>query len=136
MRCRRVWSCWRDSPNAHARRAVGSPVAIPRRNSTRVAERCWVFANTVPDSSVLSPIAGPTAVGRKVTLCAEQTPRSVPTVGAGQPLRVEVTFQPAAAEALVHELGDRELNHAAIIADPTRWLHMSRRLLAIANDLC
>jgi hypothetical protein len=38
-RCRRVWSGLRDSPHARARRAVGSPVAIPRSSSTSVAGR-------------------------------------------------------------------------------------------------
>jgi hypothetical protein len=36
MRCRRVWSWFRDRPSSRARRAVGSLLAIPR-SSTRVS---------------------------------------------------------------------------------------------------
>jgi hypothetical protein len=45
----------RDSPNSRARRAVGSPFAIPRRHRTKVAGRCRVFAKTVPVSSMMYP---------------------------------------------------------------------------------
>jgi hypothetical protein len=48
MRCRRVCRCVRDSPSSRARRAVGSPLAMPRSRSTIVAGRCRVFAKTVP----------------------------------------------------------------------------------------
>jgi hypothetical protein len=35
-----------------AKRAVGSPLAIPRSNNMRVAGRCRVFAKTVPVHTV------------------------------------------------------------------------------------
>jgi hypothetical protein len=44
--------CVRDIPNSRAKRAVGSPFAIPRRRSTRVAGRWRVFAKTVLVRSV------------------------------------------------------------------------------------
>jgi hypothetical protein len=56
MRCRRVWSGFRDSPSSRARSAVGSPLAIPRNRSTRVAGRCRVLAKTVPVRSVSYPL--------------------------------------------------------------------------------
>ena len=40
------------TPNSRAKRAVGSPLAIPRSNSTKVAGRCRVFAKAVPVRSV------------------------------------------------------------------------------------
>jgi hypothetical protein len=55
MRCRRVWRGVRDPPHSRARRAVGSPVAIPRHNSTKVAGRCRGFAKTGPVSQVEEP---------------------------------------------------------------------------------
>ncbi len=58
----------------------------------------------------------------------EQTSRSIPTPRAYQPLRVEVTFQPDEADAIVHELGNRELNQRLIISHLARWLHMSQTL--------
>jgi hypothetical protein len=51
-RCRRGCRCLRESPNARARRAIGSPVAIPRSHSPKVDGRCRVFAQTVPVSRV------------------------------------------------------------------------------------
>ena len=51
--CRRgVWSCLRERPSSRARRAMGSPLATPRSNSTRVAGRCRVFSKAVSVSSV------------------------------------------------------------------------------------
>ena len=52
MRCRRVWSGLRDRPNSRARRAVGSPLAMPRSRSTSVAGRWRVFSKTVLVRSV------------------------------------------------------------------------------------
>jgi hypothetical protein len=52
IRCRKVCSYLRDRPNSRARRALGSPLAILRSNSTRVAGRCRVFSKRVPVSSV------------------------------------------------------------------------------------
>jgi hypothetical protein len=42
----------RHAQFTRARRAVGSPLVMPRRKSTRVAGRCRVFANAVPVSRV------------------------------------------------------------------------------------
>jgi hypothetical protein len=52
MRCRRVCRGVRDTRNSRARRAVGSPLAIPRRSRTSVAGRGRVFAKTVPVNNV------------------------------------------------------------------------------------
>ena len=55
IRCRSGCRCLRERPNSRARRAVGSPLANPRRHRTQVAGRCRVFAKTVPVSRVSSP---------------------------------------------------------------------------------
>jgi hypothetical protein len=69
-------------------------------------------------------LTAPTAVGRKVALGAEEVPCAAATVRACQPLAVEVTFQPAGADAIVHQLADRKVNHTAMIAHPARGLYM------------
>jgi hypothetical protein len=69
-RCRRICSCFRDSPSSRARRAVGLPVAIPRKMRTRVAGRWRVFANTVPVRSVYSRHM-PDSDRRETTAAAE-----------------------------------------------------------------
>jgi len=45
----------------------------------------------------------------------EHAPFGVSTVWTYKPMRVEVAFQPQGAHAIVQELGDRKVNHAAII---------------------
>ena len=51
---------------------------------------------------------------------------------AGQPIRVEVTFEPKEANAVIQEFADRKVYHAPIIPQPARWLHMSRGYIATA----
>jgi hypothetical protein len=51
-RGRRGWRGVRDRPSARARRAVGSPLATPRRRNPRVAGLCRVLAKTGPVSRV------------------------------------------------------------------------------------
>jgi hypothetical protein len=51
-RGRRVGSGCRARPNSRAKRAVGAPLASPRRSNPSVAGRCRVFAKTVPVSRV------------------------------------------------------------------------------------
>jgi hypothetical protein len=78
------------------------------------------FREDCPGQQGVIPLTGPTPVRRKVALGAEPAPRRIPTPRAYQPLRVEVTFQPDEADAIVHELGNRELNHIRMISHPAR----------------
>jgi hypothetical protein len=57
-------------------------------------------------------LAGSATRGRKVALLAEQPPLRAPTVGALQPMGVEVALQPHHTEAVVQQVGERELDHA------------------------
>jgi hypothetical protein len=86
-------------------------------------------SRTPSRSAACSTQCRPDSGRGKVALCAAQAPSGVPTAWAGQPLGVEVTFQPEAADAIVHELGAWKLNPAAIIAHLARWLHMSESLI-------
>jgi hypothetical protein len=61
-------------------------------------------------------------------LGAEQAALGVPTMWARQPVRVEVTFEPKEANAVIQEFADRKVYHAPMIPYPARWLHMSRTL--------
>jgi hypothetical protein len=83
------------------------------------------FLEDGPGQQGVVAIAAPTAVGRKVALCTEQAPLGMPTARACQPVRVQVTFQPESADAIVQELGNRAITHAGMISQPARWLHMS-----------
>jgi hypothetical protein len=73
-------------------------------------------------------VASPTAGGGKMPLGAEQAALGGPTVWAGQPIRVEVTFEPKEANAVIQEFADRKVSHAPMIPYPARWLHMSQVL--------
>jgi hypothetical protein len=53
-------------------------------------------------------------------LGTKQAPFGVPTVRADEPMRVEVTFQPNRANAVIEELGDRELKQRAMISHRAR----------------
>jgi hypothetical protein len=121
MYCRSVWSCLRDRPHAGTRRAVGSPLAMPRSNRTGGRVLPGVLKDHLCHQGV-GAIASRTPVGRKVALCVEQAPYRLPTVRASQAMRLEMTFQPHGANAIVHQLGDREINHAPMIVHPARWL--------------
>jgi hypothetical protein len=55
-----------------------------------------------------------------VILGAEHAPFGVPTVWAYEPTRVEVTFQPDCANAVIQKLGDWEVYHAAMIPHSAR----------------
>jgi hypothetical protein len=43
-----------------------------------------------------------------------------------QPIRVEVTFEPKRANAVIQEFADRKAYYAPMLPHPARWLHMSR----------
>jgi len=60
-----------------------------------------------------------------VALGAKEAPLGLPTAWASKSRGVEMALQPQNANALVHQLADREINHVAIIAHSARWLHMS-----------
>ncbi len=77
-------------------------------------------------------LADPTAVGGEMALVTEQPPRGAPAVRACQPIGVEVAFEPQSAEVIIQELGDREVNHVAMIPHPARWLHMSQKVYHLA----
>ena len=64
-----------------------------------------------------------------MALCAEQASLGMPTARVCEPMRVQVTFQPGRADAIVQELGPREIHHAAVLSQPARWLHMSQAIL-------
>ena len=72
MRCRRVWSCFRDPSQPAARRAVDSPLAIPRRNRTKRRGSLPRLCEDGPGQQGIIALAGPTAGGRKVALGTEQ----------------------------------------------------------------
>jgi hypothetical protein len=59
--------------------------------------------------------AGPTAIGWEVPLGTEQASLGVPTMWAGQPIRVEVTFEPKGANAVIQEVANRKVYQVAII---------------------
>jgi Homeodomain-like domain-containing protein len=42
------------------------------------------------------------------------------------PIRVEVAFEPKRADAVIQKLGDRKVNHMAMIPQLAHWLHMSQ----------
>ena len=42
-----------------------------------------------------------------------------------QPIRVEVTFEPKRADAVIQEFADRKVNHTSMLPHPAQWLHMS-----------
>ena len=70
VRCGKVWKWFRGTPRSRARRAVGSPLALPG------------FLEDRPCQQGIVPLAGPTPVGRKVLLCTEQEHFGVPTARA------------------------------------------------------
>jgi hypothetical protein len=55
-----------------------------------------------------------------MTLGPEEAPCAAATVRAPPPLGVEVTFQPEGADAIIQQLADRKVNHAAMIAHLAR----------------
>jgi hypothetical protein len=57
-----------------------------------------------------SPTSGRRASGAAVETAAGCGSRS----GAVQPIRVKMALQPAQADAVIYELGDREVNHAPV----------------------
>ena len=66
------------------------------------------------------PLTAPTAVCGKVPLLTEETPFGAATVGAGEPSRMQVTFEPDQADAVVQEFGNWEVDHVVIIPQPAR----------------
>ena len=122
IRCRRVWSCVRDSPTARlaceaSRRFVlGHPAE--QQHQCRRSLAC--LREDGPRQQGLVALTGPTAVCRKMPLGTEYAPVGVPTVWAHKPMRGEVTFQPSRAEAVIQELGDREVNPGAMISNRAR----------------
>ena len=78
------------------------------------------FLKDRPGQQRIVPLAGLTAVGRKMLLGAEQAPFGVPTARAYEPLGVEIPLQPEGADAIIHQLGNREINHAPSLAHPAR----------------
>jgi hypothetical protein len=54
-------------------------------------------------------------------------------MSAGQPLRMEVTFQPQGAHTVIQALGDREVYHGAIMPYSARWLHISLSFILQIN---
>jgi hypothetical protein len=55
-----------------------------------------------------------------MSLGTEHTPFGVSTVRAYEPMRMKVTFQPNRANAVIEELGDREINPGAMISHRAR----------------
>ena len=41
-------------------------------------------------------------------------------------MRVEITFQPEEADAVVQEFGNGKVNHVVMLPYPAYWLHMSQ----------
>jgi hypothetical protein len=62
-----------------------------------------------PREQGIVALTGPTAVCRKMPLGTEQAPFGVPTMGAYEPTRVEVAFQPDRANAVIQKLGNWEV---------------------------
>ena len=81
-----------------------------------------------PGEHRLVTMAGPTAIRRKMPLLTEQAPLRVPAMGASQPLRLEVTFQPKRADTVVEEFASWNVYHWSIISHLARWLHMSQTI--------
>ena len=99
MRCRRVWSCLRDTPNSRAqagrRLAFGHPTQQQHQRGRSLPR---LFEDRPRQQRVVA-IAGPAAVGWEMPLCTEQAPLGTATVGACEPLRMQVTLQPDQADA-------------------------------------
>lgn len=134
MRRRRVWSCLCDRPHSRARRAHGLALDHPTQQQHKARGALPGFREDGPGQHGVVTIADPTAVCWKVALCTEQMLCTVPTARACPPMAVEMTFQPESANALVHELGNREINHAVMITHPARWLYMSQKFYDLRRD--
>jgi hypothetical protein len=72
-------------------------------------------------------IAVATAVGRKVFLLPKEAAISAPTAGADEAIRVEVALQPDHADAGIEQLGNRKINHTAMIPRCTLPTHEPKR---------
>src|SRR6266516_3192869 len=85
----------------------------------RKLARKWKFA-TDP-GLIISPAGSPAPPlkicdrFRKVALLTEQPPLGTPTVGALQPVWVEVAFQPDRADAIIQQFSNWEVNHIPMI---------------------
>jgi hypothetical protein len=71
-------------------------------------------------------LAGLTTVGGEMPWGAAQAAPGEPPMWACQPIRVEVTFEPKRANAVIQEFADRKAYYAPMLPHPARWLHMSR----------
>jgi hypothetical protein len=63
-----------------------------------------------------------------MALVTEQPPHWASTVGTCEPIRVEMPLQTNQTNAIVQQVGDWDVDHAAILPSPylARWLHMSQ----------
>ena len=54
-------------------------------------------------------------VGRKVALLPEESALGAMSVRACEPIRMQVTLQPNEANAVIQQLGNREIDHLSMI---------------------
>jgi hypothetical protein len=91
-RWRNVCSCLRDIPNSRAKRAVGSPLAMPRSRSTSAAGRWRVFFKDGVGQERIVAVTRAATVGREGALLPEESVLGAMTVRAGKAVRMQVTL--------------------------------------------
>lgn len=124
-RCRRVCRCVRDTPNSRARRAVGSPLAIPRRNRTSGPAVAGCSRRRSPSAACRPPRRPDSGRPQSALAHGTSAARGCRT-GACEAVARQVALPPEGADAVIQEFGDGNVNHAPMIPHPARWLHMSR----------
>jgi hypothetical protein len=112
-------------PNSRPRRAVGSPLAIPRRNRTSGPAVAGCSRRRSLSATCRRP-RWPDSGRPESALAHDTSAARGCRTGACEAVARQVALQPEGADALIQEFGDGNVDHAPLIPYRARWLHRSR----------